>query len=88
MLPVNIGFDPATSLNAPCPASKGGGAMSAATGPGSFHTMLRDAAAAKAAAPANTAPAHGKDAVNETDRGAAADASRARPTRRQNHDRR
>ena len=47
MLPVNIGFDPATSLNAPCPASKGGGAMPAATGPGSFHNMLRDAAAAR-----------------------------------------
>ena len=84
MLPVNFGFDPATSLNAPCPAPKGGGATSAATGPGSFHTMLRDVATAKAAAPANTAPPHREDAVNETDRGAAADKSHARPTRRQN----
>jgi flagellar hook-length control protein FliK len=84
MLPVNFGFDPATSLNAPCPAPKGGGATPAATGPGSFHTMLRDVAAAKAAAPANTAPPHREDAVNETDRGAAADKSHARPTRRQN----
>jgi flagellar hook-length control protein FliK len=46
--------------------------------------MLRDVAAAKAAAPANTAPPHREDAVNETDRGAAADKSHARPTRRQN----
>jgi flagellar hook-length control protein FliK len=84
MLPVNLEFDPATSLNAPCPAPKGGGATPAATGPGSFHTMLRDVAAAKAAAPANTAPPHREDAVNETDRGAAADKSHARPTRRQN----
>jgi flagellar hook-length control protein FliK len=84
MLPVNFGFDPATSLNAPCPAPKGGGATPAATGPGSFHTMLRDVAAAKAAVPANTAPPHREDAVNETDRGAAADKSHARPTRRQN----
>ena len=58
MLPVNIGFEPATSLNAPCPASKGGGTMSAATRPGSFHTMLRDAAAARDEAPAKSAPAH------------------------------
>jgi flagellar hook-length control protein FliK len=72
MLPVNIGFDPATSLNAPCPASNGGGAMSAATGPGSFHTMLRDAAAGKAAGPANTAPAQRKEAMNDAGRGAAA----------------
>ena len=50
MLPVNIGFDPATSLNAPCPASKGGGATPAAPGPGSFHTMLRDATAGKTTA--------------------------------------
>jgi flagellar hook-length control protein FliK len=84
MLPVTFGFDPATSLNAPCPAPKGGGATPAATGPGSFHTMLRDVAAAKAAAPAKTAPPHREDAVNETDRGAAADKSHARPTRRQN----
>ncbi len=85
MLPVNIGFDPAASLNAPCPAPKGGGATPAATGPGSFHTMLRDAAAATAEAPANTAPAHGKDAVNETGRGAAADEGttlRPKPRRR------
>jgi flagellar hook-length control protein FliK len=46
--------------------------------------MLRDVATAKAAAPANTAPPHREDAVNETDRGAAADKSHARPTRRQN----
>ena len=85
MLPVNIGFDPAASLNASCPAPKGSGATPAATGPGSFHNMLRDAAAARDAAPANSAPAHGKDAVNETGRRAAADTSRARPTRRQNH---
>jgi len=84
MLPVNFGFDPATSFNAPCPAPKGGGAMSAATGPGSFHTMLRDAAAARAAAPAHTAPAHRKDAMNDAGRRAAADDSRARPARRQN----
>ena len=83
MMPVNIGFDPAASLNAPCPAPKGGGARAAAPGPGSFHTMLRDAAAATAEAPANTAPAHGEGAVNKTDRGAAADDSRARPMRRQ-----
>jgi len=85
MLPVNIGFDPAASLNASCPALKGSGATPTATGPGSFHNMLRDAAAARDAAPANSAPAHGKDAVNETGRRAAADTSRARPTRRQNH---
>lgn len=72
MLPVNIGFDPATSLNAPCPASKGGGAMSAATGPGSFHAVLRDAAAGKAAGSANSAPAQRKEAMNDAGRGAAA----------------
>jgi len=82
MLPVNIGFDPGMSINAPCPAPKGGGATPAATGPGSFHTMLRDAAAGTAEAPADTAPAHGENAVNENGR-AAADKSRTQPTRRQ-----
>ena len=51
MLPVNIGFDPAASLNASCPALKGSGATPAATGPGSFHNMLRDAAATRADGP-------------------------------------
>jgi flagellar hook-length control protein FliK len=46
--------------------------------------MLRDAAAARAAAPAHTAPAHRKDTMNDAGRGAAADDSRARPARRQN----
>jgi flagellar hook-length control protein FliK len=82
MLPVTIGFDPGMSLNAPCPAPKGGGAAPAAAGPGSFHTLLRDAAAGTAEAPADTAPAQGENAGNETGR-AAADKSRAQPTRRQ-----
>jgi flagellar hook-length control protein FliK len=71
MLPVNIGFDPAASLNASCPALKGGGAMSAATGPGSFHNMLRDAAATRAEAQARTVSASGQDAMNKTDHRAA-----------------
>ena len=79
MLPVNFGFDPGTSLKASCPAPKGGGATPAATGPGSFHNMLRDAGAARSEAPANTAPAHGEDAANETDRGATAAARSEAP---------
>jgi len=71
MLPVNFGFDPAMSLNAPLPAPKGGGVTPAATEPGSFHNMLRDAAAARAEAPAKTAPAHRENAMNATGRGAA-----------------
>ncbi len=81
MLPVNIGFDPATSLNAACPASNGGGAMPAATRPGSFHTMLRDAAAGNAAGSANTAPAQRKDAMNDAGRGAAAAAREDAPAK-------
>jgi len=81
---VNIGFDPAASLNAPAPAPKGSGAKPAALGPGSFRTMLRDAAVATAKAPATTAPADGEGAVKKTDCGAAADHSRARPARHRN----
>ena len=83
-MPVNIGFDPAASLNAPAPAPKGSGARPAALGPGSFHTMLRDTAVATAKAPATTAPVHGEGAVKKTDCGAAADDSRARPARHRN----
>ena len=83
-MPVNIGFDPAASLNAPAPAPKGSGAKPAALGPGSFRTMLRDAAVATAKAPATTAPADGEGAVKKTDCGAAADHSRARPARHRN----
>jgi flagellar hook-length control protein FliK len=81
MLPVNIGFDPAMSLNAPCPASNGGGAMSAAPGPGSFHTMLRDATAGKTTGSANTAPALRKGAMNDAGRGAAAAAREDSPAK-------
>jgi hypothetical protein len=81
MLPVNFGVDPASSLNADSPVPKGGGALSVATGPGSFHTMLRDASAGKAAGSANTAPAHRKDAMNDTGRGAAAAARADSPAK-------
>ena len=43
---------------------------------------MTDTNAVAAKAPANTAPAHGKDAVNETGCGAAADDSHTQPTRR------
>jgi flagellar hook-length control protein FliK len=46
--------------------------------------MLRDAGAATAEAPANTAPAHGESAVNRTDRRAANDEFRARPAHHRN----
>lgn len=98
MLPVNFGFDPAMSFNAPCSAPKDGGTAPtgvlparangdfgrpAVTGPGSFHDMLRDASAATDAAPTHIAPAHGRDAVNENGRKAAGDDSCARVARRQ-----
>jgi flagellar hook-length control protein FliK len=70
MIPVNIGFDPVASLNAPCSAPKGSGA--------------RAAAAETAKAPANTAPARDEGAVNKTDRGAGGDECRTRPAHRQN----
>ena len=85
MLPVNIGFDPAASLNASCPALKGSGATPAATGPGSFHNMLRDAAATRAEAPARTVSASGHDAMNKTDgrvAGAARDEAPSKTRRR------
>ena len=82
MLPINFGFDPATSLNAAGPALKGG-VTPAATEQGLFHNMLRDAAAAKAEVPAKTAPAHSKYAVNEADRGDAVDDSDVRQAGRQ-----
>jgi flagellar hook-length control protein FliK len=70
MLPVNFGFDPTMSLNAALPAPKGGSVTPAATGPGSFHNMLCDAAAARAEAPAKSTSSRGQDAMNKTDRGA------------------
>jgi flagellar hook-length control protein FliK len=81
MMPVDIGFDPATSLNAPCPAAKDGGATSAAAGPGSFHHMLRDATAARDEAPAKSAPVHGADSVSGTDHEATAAARAEVPSK-------
>jgi flagellar hook-length control protein FliK len=83
MLPVNFGFDPATSLNVPLSVPKSGGATPAATGPGSFHTMLHDAAAARDEAPAKTAPAHRENAMNGTSRRSAVEDSHTRAMRRQ-----
>jgi hypothetical protein len=83
MLPINFGFDPATSLSAAGPALKGGGVTPAATEQGLFHNMLRDAAAAKDEVPTKAATAHDKDAANEADRGDGVDDSDVRQACRQ-----
>ena len=72
MLPVNFGFDPATRLNAPIPAPKGGGVTPAAAGPTSFHDMLRGATAARTDGPAETRPTRREEAGNPTDSAATA----------------